>query len=665
MTIRQTRIVLIVYWLALAAGTHWPRLALPGQDAVVFGLDKWLHALAYAGLVLLLLASGPGRRGGRASMRLACVLAVAVYIVVDELTQPLVPGRTYAGDDLVASYLGLAGGLGSWALGRWLRRPAAHFVDHARLMTGLTLVSRCFGLVRDWALAFALGFGAMFDAFAVALIVPNLFRRLFGEGALAGAFLPHYTRLDARDKLAAQRFAGFVLRRLLGGLLLVAAVVAVGLFVVGQTVAPFGSRGNATLMLTAITIWYAPLICCVAILGAVLQVHGRFGVPSAMPVILNVAIIVTALLAHAVLDEQPERITLLLAIAVVVAGLIQLIVSHGALARADVKLDALLPGRGGAAHPDIREPLGAMTRQWLPTMLGLAVFQLNTLVDALIALGFSGEPDATIGWLGRAYPMQVGSVAVLGAAARLYEFPLGVFGIALATAIFPALARVAENRARFGDLVRQGLRLTLFIGLPATVGLIAVRRPLCQTIYHAVGAIDSEDAPRIAWVLLGYASAVWAYAINHVLVRAFYAQHRPQTPARVAVTLVGLNIVLNLVLIWPLGAAGLAWSTAICQVLQALILLRLCRRYVDRPVDRDVALSGLRALIGSVVMGAAVMALVHWLPVGTSWPATVGRLAAAVAGGAMIYIGAARLLGMEELAWTLGRRVPAGLDHDQ
>lgn len=656
---RNARLTLAIYWLALAVVSHWPRLDLPAQEVVPFGLDKWLHVGAFFGLFWLVMAARFASSHRWPRRLLLGLVIVGLYIPLDEYTQSFVPGRTFDRMDLLAGYTGLIAGGGLWVFVQWMRQPAASFIDHARVMSGLTLVSRCFGLVRDWALAFALGFGAMFDAFAIAFLIPNLFRRLFGEGALAGAFVPHYSRLDQQDKRLAREFASFVLRQLLGGLLIVAMVGSAALLVIGEVIEPLGSRGNSAMLLTAITIWYAPLICAVAIIGAVLQVHGRFAMPSAMPVILNVVLILAALLGYVLMPDRPEGITMLLAIALVGAGVVQFVISREALRRARVKLEAELDESSSKADRDplVRQTAGQMMRQWLPTMLGLAVFQINTLADSLIAMMFSGPADATMPLIGAAYPIQIGTVAILGAAARLYEFPLGVFGIAIATAIFPALSRLAHDPAAFGSILRQGLRLSFYIGFPAGVGLILVRTALCEVIYHDVGAIESGDAARIAWVLLGYASAIWAYSMNHVLTRAFYAQHEPKTPARLAMRIVGLNVVLNLLLIWPLGAAGLAWSTAVCQMVQVVLLARMTRRHLDRPVDGQVWASFGRTAMASVVMGLAVWLWITWAPeLGGRWLEAVLRLGGAVVIGGAVFALASRLLGMEELGWVLARR---------
>jgi len=662
---RGVRALFWLYTVALIVGTHWPRLTVP-DPGLVFGVDKWLHVGAFGGFTLLLLIAelAPGRRP---TAKLAWALAIAAaFTIVDEITQNLFSERTFSLGDILAGLLGVVAVGLVWPARSRLRGLVASdgsFFAHARIMALLTLLSRVFGLVRDWALAFLFGFGWVFDAWVVAFMIPNLFRRLFGEGALAGAFVPHYTKLvETGEPTRARDFAFLVLRALwwgLGAIVLIGSAVLAGLFLFVD----LDARGTLTAGLTLLTLWYMPLVCIAAILGAMLQVRGRFGVPSFSPVILNLCLIGAAIGAAMLPGLPLDRKAYLLAGALVLAGLIQVLWHRLALQAIGVKVGA---GRSTAqvwwGEPDARGSFQAMARQWLPTVLGLAVFQVNTLADALIAMFFSGAVGETISLFGRnvAYPMEPGAVAILGAAARLYEFPLGVFGIAVATAIFPALSRTADDRDAFGELVRQGLRLTLFIGLPASVGLILVREPLAQAIYAAAGRIDAGDSTRVAAVLLGYAPAVWAYSLNHLLVRAFYAQHNPTTPMRVSLAMVALNVALNLTLIWPLGAAGLAASTAICAVLQCVILVALVRRYAERPVDGEVLRSAGRTLLLTGVMAAAVFGLLA--PFGAATMPrlpVIGLLAGAVALGGLVIAGGARLLRMPELHWTLGRSTRA------
>ena len=536
------------------------------------------------------------------------------------------------------------------------------FVKHARTFSLLTLLSRFFGLARDATLAWVFGFGPAMDAFVVAFMVPNLFRRLFGEGALAAAFIPQYTKLHQADVSAARRFAGLVLGWL-HAILLSVCLLGVLVLAGGVMLDVFTGRGELTVWLVCITLWYAPLVCGTAILGAMLQVHHRFGPPAAAPVILNIAIIGSAFVGGYVLSKDlapwNEPITWV-AIAVILAGVIQLAWQFAVLRRID-------------EHPSLtvlrsrtdedRGHLKLLLKQWTPTVLGLAVFQLNTLADALIAMCFSGPTGETMNVLGTAisYPMEVGAVGVLGATQRLYEFPLGVFGIAVATALFPALSAAAEDNDKFPVLLRQGLRLSFFIGLPATVGLMLIREPVARAIYYESGQLTAEDAQRIAWVLLGYAASVWAYSLNHVFTRAFYAKGNPVTPMRVSVLMVFINFTLNLTLIWPLGTAGLAWSTAVCAVVQCVVLSTLIhQRYVKHPVDRSVFQSWVRVAILTAIFSPVIWGVLSFVELRElSRMMTVVVILICVAiGGGTLFIGA-RVLRMDELRWVVSRRVKA------
>lgn len=657
--------VLTVYVLALTVATHWPRLHLPGQDAVPLGLDKWGHVLAFGLLALLIyrarLFAGPAQN------LLRGMLIALAYAGINECTQSLVPGRTFDVFDPLASAAGVLVATGSYATSRVLRRTDQSFFAHARTMAALTFVSRFFGLGRDITLSFVFGFGWVYDAFAIAFLIPNLFRRLFGEGALAGAFVPQYSKLHATDRDAAERLASITI----GVLWLVLAVIALIGFAILFGLLQFGQldqRGELAVTLTMLSIWYAPMVCVAAICSAMLQVHGRFALPASMPIVLNIMIISAAVIGYFALPAADALATpLLVIIAVLIAGLMQVTIQTHTLRRDGVYLRWYRSTWRGPASGDAAR---TMFRQWMPTAIGLAVFQVNTMLDGLIAMFFSGDPGQTLSLFGRTveYPMQTGAVAVLGMAARLYEFPLGVFGIAVATAIFPAISRLAGEREDFSTLIRQGLRLTIFIGLPASVGLLIVREPLCQTILPQIGKIRPGDAQRVAWVLLGYAPAIWAYSMNHILVRAFYAQNEARTPMRVSVAMVVLNITLNLVLIWPLGAAGLAWSTAICAAIQTLILLVLVRRHVDRPIDRSVRRSWGKSLIATAAVVAVIGPMVYWLtPMvsdagRTNWLGVVGVLGGAVLAGCGTMAAAARLLGMAELNWILSRKAPAAVD---
>ena len=655
------RRVLPCWWLAMAIGSHWPRLDMSGMigmenDSLLFGVDKWFHLVGYLGLTWLALSARLFSSKPRVWRILLTLQVVVLYMLLDETTQVFSPGRSLSLSDVSASATGLTIGAGLWAITRWMSDHDGSFVAHTRIVSLLTLVSRLFGLVRDWSLAWVFGFGWVYDGFVIAFMIPNLFRRLFGEGALAAAFVPQYTRLRRKHEQSAHAFATSVLWRITIALTGIALVTVATLIVV-DLAASLSQRADLTVKLTSITLWYAPLVCVAAILGAILQVHGRFGPPAAAPVILNLFIIGACFVAGYAMgpDVVVERRIMMVCIAVIMAGLVQ------------VGWQAALRPKGSTYERPheglVSDAMGRLMRQWGPTVVGLAVFQVNVLADSLIAWFFSSPPGAQagatmhlMGWQPQ-YPMQTGSVSVLGATARLYEFPIGVFGIAVATAIFPQLAAAAEDRIRFTDLLHRGLRLTILIGLPASIGLLLIREPLATAIYYRGGKLTADDAARIAWVLSGYAPAVWAYSMNHLLTRTFYAHQNTLTPMRVAVSMVALNVTLNLLLIWPLGAAGLAWSTAICAAIQSVILLRLVRRYVDRPLDGAVLASWGRSGIVTIVMAAVLIGVLQPFELDTMsrWQ-VVGLLLGATGAGTLAVAASAWLLKMPEIRWIFSRR---------
>ena len=627
---------------AFTVATHLPRLSLAGGDAPGLWLDKPVHAVGFAVLGALLAVAVWPRPGAGATPGRRCLLAgvlTACWGLVDESTQPWV-GRQMTAPDLLADAAGAFAGAAWawWALPRTLAWvPAApprtapaeapppeggsaapprllprggSLVRSASLVSALTTASRVTGLARDAVLAALFGAGVLLDAFFVAFLVPNLFRRLFGEGALTAAFLPRYRRLLEEDPPAAGRYAAAVMKEAAawtGGLVLLAEAALLGALFAGVG----GEKARLGLLLTATMLPYAPLVCGAALLGAVGQARDRFGPAAAAPVLLNLGMIAAAAAAAVLAADGRARVVIVSA-SVVVLGVLQLV-----QVRAGVG-PVRPPEEGGASATRAMParvaplPLAATRRAMLPMLLGLGVFQVNTLLDGLLAFGLSAPadaPDAVLRLLGfeAAYPIRTGGVTTLTLAQRLYQFPLGVFGIAIATAIFPRLSAHAGDPAAFSRTLRRGVWMSLAIGVPATVGLLAVRLPLARVVFER-GAFDAADAAAVARVLAGYASAVWAYMLMHLWTRSFYAHDDAATPLKVAVAAVGLNLGLNLTLIWPLGAAGLAWSTAASATAQAGVLAWILRRrgWLQAGPAADAGLPA--RLPAAVLGGTAAMA---------------------------------------------------------
>lgn len=521
-----------------------------------------------------------------------------------------------------------------------------------RLISGLTLLSRFSGLARDILTARVFGDGLLGSSFRAAYAAPNLFRRLFGEGALSAAFMPEYTRILKTNRGVADSLASLVVYTLCAVTSLIVIVLElVLLIIVSQSDNP---ERNLSLQLIMVMLPMMPAVCLTAILGGVLQVHGKFGPPAAAPILLNIAQIIAALVCVG-LHISPNTGTYVVGWSAVGASVLQIIWCIVAL--------------NGRVHWNrsfslARTSARTVLSRFVPVVIGLGTLQLNTMLDTLIAMWPTWIGPTMFGF---AVTLDQSSNAVLSYAQTVYQFPLGVFGIAVATAIFPLLSRTAGDPAAFLDCLRRGLRLSLFIGLPASIGLFLVREDLVRTLFGGTsepGAVmrgfTEANLARAAAALAGFSPAVWAYSLNHVFSRAFYAKGDTTTPMRVAICMVFFNLILNFILIWPLKEAGLAWATAISASVQSAVLLLLCSRRIASPIiDSETARGGIRTAVSSVVMGAAVWAVVHFLPTSPTWLGGVYRLATSVIVGAAVFAALGLLLRSPELRW-LRQRGPKG-----
>jgi putative peptidoglycan lipid II flippase len=541
------------------------------------------------------------------------------------------------------------------------------FVAATKVNVILTTLSRITGLARDVVMTASMGLTAIADSFTLGFLLPNLFRRLFGEGALTAAFIPVYSQLQHNDPKLARKLGSlclFTLAVLLSGITL---VILAGLALLLH----FGNLGDNwqdVVRLSMIMIPYMPMVCLVAIIGAMLQVHGRFAPAAGMPIFMNLTTLLAVAIAYILVmiptaGQAPDlrrTIAYVVAWSVPISGLVQLLGQSRMLTR----IEPLTRDFSGTS-----EHFWKVVHTMGPMLIALAVLQVNTAMDSVIASLLSRHesgPDQLVllGWVFD-YPVEAGGVAALAAASRLYQFPLGVFGIAIASAIFPVLSRAAAEVPEkgwdsFRKVLRQGLRLTVFIGLPASAGLVLVREPVCRAMFEW-GQMTPTDSLRIAGVLAGFATAIWAYSMTHVITRAFYAAGDTRTPVRVSVGMVALNITLNLVLVWPLGVAGLAWATAICAILQNFLLLFYMRRFFDHIVGYEVIKGWVTTGACTAIMSAVIWP-VTWLykPMGLSKPAVFIQLAAMLAIAAVVFFVSARLLKCEELGWLLNRKKKSG-----
>jgi putative peptidoglycan lipid II flippase len=530
-----------------------------------------------------------------------------------------------------------------------LTPPEQHIVRHARTFAALTLVSRVLGLARDAILARLFGVTALGTAFAIAFQFPNTFRRLFGEGALSAAFIPEYARLLKKEPALAARFASLVVALMtaaLGALVLALELVIIAVLLSIQ----LPDNGRRALVLLALMLPFMPTVCLTAILGGMLQSHGRFAAQAGAPIILNICMIAAALMGSRLLEWPAETTSLAVAASVTLAGVLQTAWCFHDL-RAITSWSRSFQGA--------RESVARMFKKMLPITIGLGGLQITTLIESWLIVGWPIYFGPTI--LGSPYPLDEGAGAALTNAQRLYQFPLGIFGIALATAAFPALARLADEPERFADTLRRSIRLAAFIGLPATAGLIWVAADLTSVIYQG-GAVTAEGAARIAPCLTMYALLVGAYSITHILTRAFYAKGDTKLPTTISLITMTLSLVLSLALMWPLKESGLALASSIAAAIQLVALAWLAHRSLNagQPlVDRATAHALLRAAIATAAMLAVLAALRFLWPLEN--PSTMAqhwlRLAADCLTGGVAYLGAAMLFCRPELSWLIGKPI--------
>lgn len=490
----------------------------------------------------------------------------------------------------------------------------------------MTLLSRLLGLVRD--IVYARLFGATFlmDAFFVAFRIPNIFRRWSAEGAFSQAFVPvfaeydhHRSREEVQDLL--DRVTGTLGLALFAftAVGVIAAPLLILAFAPGFAAEPGASdRFELAVDMLRLTFPYLLFISLGALAGAILNTYHRFAVPAFSPVLLNVVMIVFA----AFVAPYYERPGMALAAGVFAAGLIQLLFMLPYLHR----LRLLPRPRWGLAHAGVRQILRLM----VPAVFGSSVAQVSILLDTLIASFLT-----------------TGSISWLYYSDRLMEFPLGVFGIALATVILPNLSRqhASASREQFAATLLWSIRFTILIAAPATVGLVVLAGPVLTTLFHG-GEFTDWDVRMAALSLMAYGAGLVALTLVKVLTPGFFARQDTRTPVRIGLTALAFNMAFNVLVVvpwaWlglPAAHAGLAASTSLAGCLNAMLLYRGLRR--DGVLPPCGALPGflLRVVIACGVMAVLLLSFAppieRWLDAGTLerclW------LAVAIPGGALAY----------------------------
>jgi putative peptidoglycan lipid II flippase len=529
----------------------------------------------------------------------------------------------------------LSGGSGSSRLSRELGAENVDIARSAGVVGVATLFSRILGAVRDIFIASFLGAGLVSDAFIAAFRVPDFLRRMLGEGSLSIAFVPAYTDcLMRHGRPQADQMANSAFRLLALVLLLITlAGIAAAPWLVHAVAPGFAKTADKfllTITLTRTMLPYVFFIGLVALSMGILNVLGHFVAPALSPVLLNVAMI-GALVIGAGFSGSEATLALWLAAGVVFGGALQMGLQIPFL----VKKSVCFWQRARLWHPALHRVLWQMG----PVMFGAAVFQINTLAITFLA---SFLPQ--------------GSVSYLYYADRLIQFPLGIFGIAMATAVLPAFARqsIAGQQNAMRETFSHAIKLVLFITLPATAGLMVLREPIVSLLFQR-GAFDQQSMRLTAGALLYYGMGLWAFSTVRIVLNVFYALGDTRTPVRMAAICIAANLLLGAVLMGPMAHQGLALAVSIASVLNLCLLVVALRKRLGALGGRDIGLSVFKSAICAAFMGLCIGLAAHWLlPAGAATgSALLPGLTACVGLGILIYTLSARVMEMAELRTML------------
>jgi putative peptidoglycan lipid II flippase len=520
-------------------------------------------------------------------------------------------------------------------------------VKHVGTIGGLTAVSRVFGFARDMLLARVLGAGGVADAWQLAFQLPNIFRRLFAEGAFAQAFVPLFNRRMKHDADLgdAQRFAEEVLAFLIPVLIVFSAIALLlmpwimGLFA-SDALSADATRFDLAVTMARIAFPYLAFMSLATLFAAVLNSLSRFAAAAAAPIFLNICL-VTALIIGATLDgsEEARRQTgLMLAMAVTISGLIQLLWLWFWAHRQGFRMSLNLPR---ITH-GVKE-LGILI---LPAIFGAGIYQISRFVDLFF---IATLPDK--------------SITFLAMADRLNQLPMGIIGIALGTAILPSLSRFIAREDADGAfrLQSNAVELALLLTLPAAVALFVASAAFTSAFYTG-GAYSLEDSIATGAVVSALVAGLPAYVLIKVLVPNFFARKDTRTPVYTAAASLAVNVALNFVLVPRFGVPGLAYAGAIaawtnCALLYAVLTRRGYYHLTLLVLSR----------IGRIALASGLMGAVLWylLPYGAEWYSgsvleRICSIAALVALGGTVFLAAAVALRVVDRR-TIGqlRRRPA------
>ncbi|QIR15206.1 murein biosynthesis integral membrane protein MurJ [Shewanella aestuarii] len=500
------------------------------------------------------------------------------------------------------------------------------------IVSSMTLISRVLGLVRDVVVANLMGAGSSADVFFFANKIPNFLRRLFAEGAFAQAFVPVLTEYQERQSPEETRELLSKVAGTLGGLVTLVTLVGVigspilaalfggGWFIDWLEDGPNAEKFTLAALMLKITFPYLWFITFTALAGSILNTRGRFAVSAFTPVFLNIAIISFALF----LSPNMENPEIGLAWGVFAGGVIQFLFQIPFL----IQERALVKPSWGWNHPGVVKIRTLM----IPALFGVSVSQINLLFDTFIA-SF----------------LMTGSISWLYYSDRLLEFPLGLFGIAIATVILPALSKKHVNAQGegFSQTMDWGVKAILLLGTPAMLGLIILAQPMLMVLFMR-GAFSLNDVEMASYSLIAYGCGLLSFMLIKVLAPGYYSRQDTKTPVRFGIIAMISNMVFNLIFAIPFGYVGLAIATSLSALLNASLLYRGLHKAGVYQLSRGTLIFALKVATATAVMVTGVLFILpeqaQWL----SWELSQRMLSLImlIVAGAGSYLIALLLLGI-------------------
>jgi len=497
----------------------------------------------------------------------------------------------------------------------------------AGLIGFLTLVSRISGMVRDIVSARMFGTGRIWDAFLYAFMIPNFLRRLVGEGALANAFIPIYTQvLKEKGPEEADKIGNIISTILLFGLGILSVVFLIGAHF---SLLYLGLPEKVCLVIQFLKILfpYVIFLAQVALFMGILHSHKKFLFPALSPVILNLFWILTVVLVCPFVGKTLEEKANVLAAGIFLSGFFQVLLHFFPLSKIRYRFRLSFQ----FFHPAVQR----IFKLILPSVMTFAVMQISLLIDSTLAFWIGDGANSAL-WYGN----------------RLMQFPLALFGIALGTALLPAFSEhaVDKNHEAIRETLSFSLRMIFAIVIPASVGLIFLRTPVVQILFER-GKFDAVSTLRTANVVFAYTLGLFAFAGQKIFASAFYGVQDTRTPFRISCVSIGCNILLNLILMWPLREAGLALATSLSGILSFFLLASRFEKHVPGVGYREILKIFAKILFVSLAMGALAFWLYHHLHFSFLPPelSKIAALSCAIAVGIAGYAGIGLLVGIREI----------------